>query len=144
MGNVSDAGVVLNLKMTSAALTMDGLSHVTGQALTLDPSSPYNIHCPVRRGRLNLHPGPGGSLTAVVADLRLIWLHCIERLLGIERADLEVGQQPVDRVWVMIGSAPHSLGWLAYLYSNVLECGDGRNVLVTIWSFMNSLGGTIY
>ena len=60
------------------------------QALTLDPSSPYNIHFPVRRGRMNIHPGPGGSLTAVVADLRTIWLHCIERLLGIPRADLEV------------------------------------------------------
>ncbi|XP_043236249.1 actin-related protein 8-like [Amphibalanus amphitrite] len=70
--------------------TPGGADYVVGdQALTLDPSGPYNIHFPVRRGRLNVHPGPGGSLTAVMADLYTIWLHCIERLLGIQRAALE-------------------------------------------------------
>ena len=38
----------------------------------------YNVHYPIRRGRLNLHSGVGGSLTAVLADLVSIWGRAIE------------------------------------------------------------------
>ncbi|XP_037078892.1 actin-related protein 8-like [Pollicipes pollicipes] len=70
--------------------TPGGADCIVGdQVLTLDPSCPYNVHFPMRRGRLNLHSGPGGSRSSVMADLEVIWLHCIERLLGITRAELE-------------------------------------------------------
>ncbi|CAG0921230.1 unnamed protein product [Notodromas monacha] len=46
----------------------------------------FNIHSPWRRGDLNLHSGCGGSLTAVLKDLKDIWLHGLRTALAI-RAD---------------------------------------------------------
>lgn len=60
------------------------------QALYVNPLDSYNIHWPIRRGQLNLHPGPGGSLTAVLADLEVIWSYAIQKYLEIPLKDLKV------------------------------------------------------
>lgn len=62
------------------------------QALYVNPSDCYNIHWPVVRGQLNVHAGPGGSLTAVLADLETIWSHIIQKQLEIPLKDLKVGE----------------------------------------------------
>lgn len=62
------------------------------QALHVNPSDCYNIHWPVIRGQLNVHSGPGGSLTAVLADLETIWSHVIQKQLEIPLKDLKVGE----------------------------------------------------
>uniref|UniRef100_A0A8V1ADI0 Actin-related protein 8 n=1 Tax=Gallus gallus TaxID=9031 RepID=A0A8V1ADI0_CHICK len=59
------------------------------QALYVNPLDSYNIHWPIRRGQLNLHTGPGGSLTAVLADLEVIWSHAIQKYLEIPLKDLK-------------------------------------------------------
>ncbi|EMP27890.1 Actin-related protein 8, partial [Chelonia mydas] len=59
------------------------------EALYVNPLDCYNIHWPIRRGQLNLHPGPGGSLTAVLADLEVIWSHVIQKYLEIPLKDLK-------------------------------------------------------
>ncbi|MEE6501718.1 hypothetical protein FKM82_004301 [Ascaphus truei] len=64
--------------------------HLVGEeALFINPTDCYNLHYPIRRGQLNLHPGPGGSLTAVLTDLETIWSHVIQKLLEIPRKDLK-------------------------------------------------------
>lgn len=60
------------------------------QALYVNPSDCYNIHWPMVRGQLNMHAGPGGSLTAVLADLEVIWSHVIQKHLEIPLKDLKV------------------------------------------------------
>lgn len=62
------------------------------QALYVNPTDCYNIHWPVVRGQLNVHAGPGGSLTAVLADLETIWSHVIQKHLEIPLKDLKVGE----------------------------------------------------
>lgn len=42
------------------------------------------------RGQLNVHSGPGGSLTAVLAELETIWGHVIQKQLDIPLKDLKV------------------------------------------------------
>lgn len=37
-----------------------------------------------------MHAGPGGSLTAVLADLETIWSHVIQKQLDIPLKDLKV------------------------------------------------------
>ena len=74
----------------SPPLTM--LPSAITQALYVNPSDCYNIHWPVVRGQLNVHAGPGGSLTAVLADLETIWGHVIQKQLDIPLKDLKVGQ----------------------------------------------------
>ncbi|KAH0630123.1 hypothetical protein JD844_012771 [Phrynosoma platyrhinos] len=65
--------------------------YVVGEeALYVNPLDCYNIHWPIRRGQLNLHSGPGGSLTAVLADLEVIWSHAIQKYLEIPLKDLKV------------------------------------------------------
>uniref|UniRef100_A0A673AEB7 Actin related protein 8 n=1 Tax=Sphaeramia orbicularis TaxID=375764 RepID=A0A673AEB7_9TELE len=65
--------------------------HLVGEeALHVNPSDCYNIHWPVVRGQLNVHSGPGGSLTAVLADLETIWSHIIQKHLEIPLKDLKV------------------------------------------------------
>lgn len=64
------------------------------QGLYVNPSDCYNIHWPVVRGQLNVHAGPGGSLTAVLADLEAIWSHVIQKHLEIPLKDLKVGDVP--------------------------------------------------
>ncbi|OWK63548.1 actin-related protein 8 isoform X2 [Lonchura striata] len=59
------------------------------EALYVNPLDSYNIHWPIRRGQLNLHPGPGGSLTAVLADLEVIWSYAIQKYLEIPLKDLK-------------------------------------------------------
>lgn len=39
-----------------------------------------------------MHSGPGGSLTAVLADLETIWGHVIQKQLDIPLRDLKVGE----------------------------------------------------
>ncbi|CAB3385566.1 Hypothetical predicted protein [Cloeon dipterum] len=60
------------------------------EVLKIHPDANYNIHYPIRRGLLNLHPGVGGSLTAVLHDLEAIWSYAIERKLRIQRKHLAV------------------------------------------------------
>lgn len=45
----------------------------------------------MKGGHLNLHSGPGGSLTAVCADLETIWAYAIQTHLTIPLRDLGVG-----------------------------------------------------
>jgi len=45
----------------------------------------------MKGGHLNLHDGPGGSLTAVCADLETWWAYAIQTCLTIPRRDLGVG-----------------------------------------------------
>lgn len=76
------------------------------QALYVNPLDSYNIHWPIRRGQLNLHTGPGGSLTAVLADLEVIWSHAIQKYLEIPLKDLKVSCE-----WhiYVVGAVPTSL-----------------------------------
>uniref|UniRef100_A0A3Q2C7B5 Actin-related protein 8 n=1 Tax=Cyprinodon variegatus TaxID=28743 RepID=A0A3Q2C7B5_CYPVA len=65
-------------------------SHLVGEeALYVNPSDCYDIHWPVVRGQLNVHSGPGGSLTAVLADLEDIWSHVIQKHLEIPLKELK-------------------------------------------------------
>ncbi|XP_061526928.1 actin-related protein 8 isoform X1 [Phycodurus eques] len=64
--------------------------HLIGdEALYVKPTDCYNIHWPIVRGQLNVHAGPGGSLTAVLADLETIWSHVIQKNLEIPLKDLK-------------------------------------------------------
>ncbi|XP_053173507.1 actin-related protein 8 [Scomber japonicus] len=64
--------------------------HLVGEeALYVNPSDCYNVHWPIVRGQLNVHAGPGGSLTAVLADLETIWSHIIQKHLEIPLKDLK-------------------------------------------------------
>ncbi|XP_048873765.1 actin-related protein 8 [Brienomyrus brachyistius] len=58
-------------------------------ALYVNPADSYSIHWPVCRAQLNVHSGPGGSLTAVLADLEAIWSHTIQKFLEIPLKDLK-------------------------------------------------------
>ena len=60
------------------------------QALLVEPHKDYNLHWPIRRGRLNVHDGPCGTLTAVLSDLELIWGYAIQNMLDIPLKDLKV------------------------------------------------------
>jgi len=60
------------------------------QALHIKPGDKYRIHWPKRRGRLNLHDGPGGTLTAVLEDLETLWSSAIHTHLDIPIKDLKV------------------------------------------------------
>lgn len=71
----------------------------------MNPSDCYNIHWPVVRGQLNLHSGPGGSLTAVLADLETIWSHVIQKHLEIPLKDLKV---MVQNIYMMPFQCPYN------------------------------------
>ncbi|MGH0167785.1 UNVERIFIED_CONTAM: hypothetical protein FKN15_053689 [Acipenser sinensis] len=58
-------------------------------ALLVNPTDCYNIHWPIRRGQINLHGGPGGTLTAVMANLETIWSYAIQKFLEIPLRDLK-------------------------------------------------------
>ncbi|KAL3851810.1 hypothetical protein ACJMK2_015515 [Sinanodonta woodiana] len=60
------------------------------EALYCLPRSGYILNWPVRRGHLNLHDGPGGSMSAVLADLEVIWGQAIEQFLDIPLKDLKI------------------------------------------------------
>ncbi|XP_048067057.1 actin-related protein 8 [Megalobrama amblycephala] len=59
------------------------------EALYVNPTDCYSIHWPICRGHLNVHSGPGGSLTATLVDLETIWSHAIQKLLEIPLKDLK-------------------------------------------------------
>ncbi|XP_049608166.1 actin-related protein 8 [Syngnathus scovelli] len=59
------------------------------EAVYVKPTDSYDIHWPIVRGQLNVHAGPGGSLTAVLADLETIWSHVIQKNLEIPLKDLK-------------------------------------------------------
>jgi len=44
----------------------------------------------MRRGSLNIHSGPGGSVSAVLQDLEDIWTTVLSTHLNIPRADIKV------------------------------------------------------
>lgn len=56
--------------------------------LNLNPQEDFNIHWPYRRGELNVHSGPGGSLRAVLADLKAIWEYVLTVKMNIPLKDL--------------------------------------------------------
>jgi len=60
------------------------------QVLYLNPGQDFNIHFPYQRGDLYVHSGPGGSLTAVLANLETIWTWAIRHRLEIPLRDLRV------------------------------------------------------
>ncbi|XP_063988128.1 actin-related protein 8 [Diachasmimorpha longicaudata] len=62
---------------------------VGDDVLRVNSEDGYNIHFPYRRGELNVHPGPGGSLTAVLADLKTIWEFVLAEKLQIPLKDLK-------------------------------------------------------
>ncbi|XP_001605850.1 actin-related protein 8 [Nasonia vitripennis] len=57
--------------------------------LTLNPEDGYNIHFPYKRGELNIHSGPGGSLRSVLADLKAIWEYVLTKKMDIPLRDLK-------------------------------------------------------
>ncbi|XP_046896340.1 actin-related protein 8 [Hypomesus transpacificus] len=64
--------------------------HLVGEeALYVNPTDCYNVHWPISRGQLNVHGGPGGSLTAVLSNLETIWSHVIRKHLEIPLKDLK-------------------------------------------------------
>ncbi|KFM64441.1 Actin-related protein 8, partial [Stegodyphus mimosarum] len=60
------------------------------EVLYLQPGENFNVHWPIRRGQLNLHPGVGGSLSSVLADLEAIWSTAIQKYLDIPLKDLKL------------------------------------------------------
>ncbi|XP_043505065.1 actin-related protein 8 isoform X2 [Polistes fuscatus] len=57
--------------------------------LSLNPEDHFNIHFPYKRGELNVHSGPGGSLKAVMADLKTIWEYVLTDKMNIPLRDLK-------------------------------------------------------
>ncbi|CAL1544546.1 unnamed protein product [Lymnaea stagnalis] len=59
------------------------------EALYIPHKENYRLSWPMRRGRLNVHDGPGGSLTSILADLETIWSHVLQEHLEIPIKDLK-------------------------------------------------------
>lgn len=57
--------------------------------LRLNPEENFNIHFPYKRGDFNIHSGPGGSMTAVLADIETIWTNVLENNFLISQKDLK-------------------------------------------------------
>ncbi|CAH0551733.1 unnamed protein product [Brassicogethes aeneus] len=57
--------------------------------LRLDPDEKYNVHFPYKRGEFNIHSGPNGSMTAIIADLQTIWTHILETNFQIAQKDFK-------------------------------------------------------
>ncbi|XP_046390968.1 actin-related protein 8 [Ischnura elegans] len=62
---------------------------VGDECLYLNPAEDFNIHFPMHRGDLHIHSGPGGSLTAVLANLETIWSWAIQHRLEVPIKDLK-------------------------------------------------------
>ncbi len=90
-------------KLSRACLTCGNtpLSVSADQALYVNPTDCYSIHRPICRGYLNTHSGPGGSLSATLADLETIWSHAVQKLLEIPLKDLKVHEEQVSFHWHM-------------------------------------------
>lgn len=56
--------------------------------LNFNEENQYNVHFPIKRGELNVHPRVGGSLTSVLSDLEDIWSYAIHELMQIQRKSL--------------------------------------------------------
>ncbi|XP_071639578.1 actin-related protein 8 [Temnothorax longispinosus] len=76
-----------NMKWT----TTDRDIVVGDDILSLDPEEEcnFNVHFPYRRGELNIHSSTGGSITAVMADLKTIWEYVLAEKLDIPLKDLK-------------------------------------------------------
>lgn len=57
--------------------------------LSLNPDDNFNVHFPYKRGELNVHSSPGGSLRAVMADLKTIWEYVLAEKMDIPLRDLK-------------------------------------------------------
>ena len=57
--------------------------------IKIHPNDSYNVHFPYKNGDINLHPEVGGSQSAVLSDLNLIWKEAIRTRLDIDPNDLE-------------------------------------------------------
>lgn len=111
--------------------------------LSLDPEdeSNFNIHFPYKRGELNIHSGPGGSLTAVMADLKTIWEYVLTVKLDIPLRDLKH-----YRAVLVIPDIYHR-PYLKELTTLLLEgIGFGRCILlqVSLYILNNALSLSIY
>ncbi|KAF2884364.1 hypothetical protein ILUMI_21813 [Ignelater luminosus] len=62
---------------------------VGNDVLRIDPSEEFNVHFPYKRGDLNIHPGPGGSITAVLADLETIWTNVLQTYLSLDKKSFQ-------------------------------------------------------
>ncbi|XP_011305453.1 actin-related protein 8, partial [Fopius arisanus] len=62
---------------------------VGDDVMLINPADEFNIHFPYRRGELNIHSGPGGSLTGVLSDLKTIWEYVLVKKLNIPLKDLK-------------------------------------------------------
>ena len=56
----------------------------------------------MRRGHLNVHPGPGGTLTSVLSDIEAIWGYALQDHMEIPRKDLKVRDEYVSVVLLKI------------------------------------------
>lgn len=61
---------------------------VGDEILDIDPNGGYNVHFPYKRGDLNVHSGPGGSLRSILADLKVIWEWTLKEKLNIPLQEL--------------------------------------------------------
>lgn len=62
---------------------------VGDDVLSLNPDDNFNIHFLYRRGELNIHSGPGGSLRSVMANLKTIWEYVLTEKMDIPLRDLK-------------------------------------------------------
>lgn len=61
---------------------------VGADVLRLDPNGNFNIHFPIRRGEFNIHKSVGGSLVAVLEDIRTIWEYAIKNYCDLNLREL--------------------------------------------------------
>lgn len=114
-------------------------------ALYIHPSDSYTLHWPMKKGRLNLHSGPGGSLTAVCADLENLWAYAIQthltiplRDLGYYRAVLVVPDSfEKNHIKEMMNILLNKLGFSSAIIhqesvSSVFGCGLGAACVVDV------------
>ena len=97
------------------------------QALLVEPNKEYNVHWPIRRGRLNVHEGPCGTLTSVLSDLELIWGYAIQNMLDIPLKDLKVNLplfEPLSEKTNNLGFRPGLTQISLYSHKSRLEAFD--------------------
>lgn len=75
-----------NLNGVGKWIKPEGDIVVGDDVLKLDPSLDFNVHFPYRRGDFNVHGGPGGSVSAIIADLEAIWGHLLTVKLGLPKS----------------------------------------------------------
>lgn len=102
------------------------------QILKLNPLEDFNIHLPFRCGDFNIHSGPGGSVTAVLANLETIWTHVLEHNLHIRSQDLKFYKA------VLIIPDIYNRGYLRELMTLLLlKIGFGACFLVQVTLFFS-------